>query len=130
MTDINTLRHILTEYKTIAVVGLSQKQHRPSYSVAKYLQDHGYKIIPVNPNYPEILGEKSYPSLLDIPEPVDVVNLFQRSENVPPFVAQAIEIGAKVIWMQLGVVDETAAQKAREAGLEVVMDRCIKIDHG
>lgn len=130
MTDSNTLRRILKEHKTIAVVGLSANEMRPSYFAAKYLQDHGYKIIPVNPNYQEILGEPCYPDLASIPEPVDVVDLFQRSEQIPPFIDQAIAIGAKVVWMQLGVINEHAAEKARQAGLEVVMDRCMKIEYG
>lgn len=130
MEDIKTLRRILSEYRTIAVVGLSNKWHRPSYFAAKYLQEHGFKIIPVNPGQKEILGEKCYPSLLEIPEPVDVVDIFRRPQDVPPIVEQAIEIGAKVVWMQLGVINEEAAQRAREAGLEVVMNRCMKIEHG
>ena len=130
MTDSNTLRRILKEHETIAVVGLSANEMRPSYFAAKYLQDHGYKIIPVNPNYQEILGEPCYPDLASIPEPVDVVDLFQRSEQIPPFIDQAIAIGAKVVWMQLGVINEHAAEKARQAGLEVVMDRCMKIEYG
>ena len=127
--DIPTLRRILLETRVIASVGLSANWYRPSYFAAKYLQEHGYRIIPVNPNYQEILGEKCYASLLDIPERVDVVQLFQRAERVPPFVEEAIKIGAKVVWMQLGVVNEEAAARAREAGLEVVMDRCMKIEH-
>ncbi|MEQ9617995.1 MAG: CoA-binding protein [Deltaproteobacteria bacterium] len=130
MEDINTLRRILRENDTIAVVGLSNNWHRPSYFAAKYLQEHGYRIIPVNPGQKEILGEKCYPSLLEIPEPVDVVDIFRRPRDVPPIVEQAIEIGAKVVWMQLGVINGEAAGKAREAGLEVVMNRCMKIEHG
>lgn len=129
MEDIQTLRRILAEYKTIAVVGLSDKWHRPSNFAAKYLKDHGYKIIPVNPGQKEILGEKCYPSLLDIPEKVDVVDIFRKPEDVPPIVEDAIKIGAKVIWMQIGVINEEAAKRAREAGLEVVMNRCMKIEH-
>ncbi len=129
MTDSNLLRNILREYKTLAVVGLSANEMRPSYFAAKYMQDHGYRIIPVNPNYEAILGEKCYPDLLSIPEPVDLVDLFQRSERVMPFVEQAIEIKARVVWMQLGVVNEDAARLAREAGLEVVVDRCVKIEY-
>lgn len=129
MTDIPTLRRILKESKTIAMVGLSANWYRPSYFAAKYLQDHGFRVIPVNPNYLEILGEKSYPNLSAIPESVDVVDLFQRSEMVPPFAQEAIQLGAKVLWMQLGIVNEEAARLAREAGLEVVMDRCMKIEY-
>jgi len=129
MTDSNQLRRILQECKTLAVVGLSANDMRPSYFAAKYMQDHGYRIIPVNPNYDEILGEKCYPDLLSIPDPVDIVDLFQRAERVQPFVEQAIEIKARVVWMQLGVINEDAAQLAREAGLEVVMNRCVKIEY-
>ena len=129
MTDSKQLRRILQECKTLAVVGLSANDMRPSYFAAKYMQDHGYRIIPVNPNYDEILGEKCYPDLLSIPDPVDLVDLFQRPERVVPFVEQAIGIKAKVVWMQLGVINEDAAQLARRAGLEVVMDRCVKIEY-
>jgi len=124
------IKRILTENKTIAVVGLSPKWNRPSHFAAKYMKNHGYKIIPVNPGYDEILGEKSYKSLLDIPDPVDIVDIFRRSKDVPPIVEDAIEIGAKVVWMQLTVVNEEAAQRARDAGLEVVMNRCVKIEYG
>lgn len=127
--DIPTLRRVLRDSQVIAVVGLSARWHRPSYFAAKYLQEKGYRIIPVNPNYEEILGEKCYPDLSMIPEAVDVVDIFQRSVAVPPFVDQAIKIGARVVWMQLGVINEAAAKRARAAGLEVVMDRCMKIEH-
>ena len=130
MCDIETLRRILKTSQRIAMVGLSANWYRPSNFAAKYLIDHGYTLIPVNPNYEEVLGQKCYPSLLDIPEPVDVVDIFQRSEKVPPLVEQAIEIGAKVVWMQLGVVHPEAAERARQAGLEVVMDHCMKIEYG
>ena len=130
MEDIDTLRRILKENKTIAVVGLSANWNRPSHFAAKYMKEHGYKIIPVNPGYDEILGEKCYPSLLDIPEPVDIVDIFRRSSDVPPIVEDAIKIGAKVVWMQLTVVNQEAATRARQAGLEVVMNRCVKIEHG
>ncbi len=129
MIDIQTLRRIYRHNKTVAVVGLSANWYRPSYFAAKYLQDHGYRVIPVTPTYTEVLGERCYARLEDVPEPVDVVNLFQRPENVPPHVEAAIRIGAKVVWMQLGIVNEPAAQQARAAGLEVVMDRCIKIEY-
>jgi len=127
--DIPSLRRVLRDNRVIAVVGLSARWYRPSFFAAKYLQEKGYRIIPVNPNYDEILGEPCYPDLSSIPEAVDVVDIFQRSEVVPPFVEEAITIGARVVWMQLGVVNERAAQKARDAGLEVVMDRCMKIEH-
>ena len=129
MTDTGSLRRILTDCKRVAIVGLSDKKSRPSNIVGKYLLDHGFEVIPVNPKYGEVLGQICYPDLASIPTPVDIVDLFQRAERVPPFVDDAIAISAKVIWMQLGIVHEEAAQKAREAGLEVVMDRCIKIEH-
>ena len=129
MTDIKDLRRILNGYKRVAMVGLSDDWSRPSNFAAKYLLDHGFEVIPVNPKYPEILGQKCYADLRDIPHPVDIVDLFQRVDRIPPFVDQAIEIGAKVAWMQLGIIHEEAAQKARDAGLEVVMDRCMKIEY-
>ena len=124
-TDIKTLSRILRRHRTVAVVGLSANWHRPSNFAAKYLQQHRYRVIPVNPAYEEVLGERCYPDLKSIPEPVEVVNLFRRSEQVGPLVDDAIAIGAKVVWMQLGVVNEAAAARAREAGLAVVMDRCM-----
>ena len=129
MTDIKDLRRILTDYKRVAMVGLSDDWSRPSNFAGKYLLDHGFEVIPVNPKYDEILGQKCYGDLQDIPLPVDIVDLFQRTERVPPFVDQAIEIGAKVVWMQLGIIHQEAAQKALDAGLEVVMDRCMKIEY-
>ncbi|MDH3760458.1 MAG: CoA-binding protein [Gammaproteobacteria bacterium] len=129
MTDIKDLRRILNDYKRVAIVGLSDDWSRPSNFAAKYLIDHGFEVIPVNPKYDEILGQKCYADLEDIPTPVDIVDLFQRVERIPPFVDQAIKIGAKVVWMQLGIIHEEAAQKARDAGLEVVMDRCMKIEY-
>jgi predicted CoA-binding protein len=129
MTDIKDLRRILIDYKRVAIVGLSADWSRPSNFAAKYLIDHGFEVIPVNPKYDEILGQKCYPDLESIPTPVDVVDLFQRVDRIPPFVDQAIKIGAKVVWMQLGIIHEEAAQKARDAGLEVVMDRCMKIEY-
>ena len=126
---MNTVRDILEKSKVIAVVGLSPKPERDSHEVAKYLQDQGYRIVPVNPRADTILGEKSYPDLASIPERVDVVDIFRRSDDVPPVVDQAIDIGAKAVWMQLGIVNEDAAAKAREAGLGVVMDRCMLIEH-
>jgi uncharacterized protein len=129
MSDIPTLRRILKQNATIAVVGLSANWHRPSFFAAKYLKDHGYRIIPVNPLYDEILGERCYPSLAEIPAPVDVVDCFRRTEEIPALAEQAIEIRARVLWMQLGIVHEAAARRARKAGLDVVMDRCMKIEH-
>ncbi len=120
---------ILRSVKTIAVVGLSSKRMRPSYSVSEYMQRAGYRIIPVNPAETEVLGEKAYPDLDSIPVPVDLVNIFRRSELVPPVVDAAIRIGAKAIWMQEDVVHEEAAEKARAAGLMVVMDRCVLKEH-
>jgi predicted CoA-binding protein len=124
MNEKETIKKIL-EMKTIAVVGLSPKEARPSFGVAKYLQSEGYKIIPVNPGYLEILGEKSFPSLKEIPFEVDVVDVFRRSELVMPIAEAAIEIGAKAIWFQDFVINEEAAQKAEEAGLLVVMNDCM-----
>ena len=129
-TDINTLRRILKQSHTIAVVGLSANWYRPSFFAAKYMQEHGYRIIPVNPAYEEVLGEKCYPSLKDIPEPVDIVDCFRKSEDIEPIAKEAIAIGAKVLWMQIGVMNEKAAKMARDAGLDVVQDRCVKIEHG
>jgi len=114
----------------IAVVGLSADWFRPSYFAAKYLQEHGYRVIPVNPRYEAILGEKCYRSLRDIPEKVDIVDCFRKTSDIPPICDDAIAIGAKVLWQQLGVRNEAAARKAEAAGLESVMDRCVKIEHG
>lgn len=121
--------NLLRNAKTIAVVGLSSRRSRPSYGVSEYMQSSGYRIIPVNPNETEVLGEKAYVSLEDIPEPIDIVDVFRRSECVPDIVDAAIRIGAKGVWMQEGVIHEAAANKARSAGLEVVMDRCILKEH-
>jgi predicted CoA-binding protein len=123
------IRRILQESKTIAVVGLSPKPHRPSHQVARYLLEAGYTIIPVNPGQDRILGLPCYPSLRDIHAPVDMVDIFRRPEAVAPIVDDAIAIGARFIWMQEGIVNEAAAAKAEAAGLAVVMDRCSKIDH-
>jgi len=128
--DINTLRRILHNSKTLAVVGLSADWFRPSFFAAKYMQEHGYRVIPVNPKYPEILGEKCYRSLRDIPEKVDLVDVFRKTADVMPIAEDAIAIGAKVLWQQLGVQNEAAAAKAQAAGLETVMNRCVKIEHG
>lgn len=126
MADIAEL---LRASKVIAVVGLSGKKYRPSYGVAEYMQKQGYRIIPVNPHETEVLGEKAYARLEDVPERVDIVDIFRRSEFVMPIVESAIRIGAKAVWMQEDVEDEAAAQKARAAGLAVVMDRCILKEH-
>jgi hypothetical protein len=123
------IREMLSQTTTIAVVGLSPNPSRPSYGVANYLKNKNYRIIPVNPGYPEVLGEKSYPTLSDIPEKVDVVDIFRRPEYVPPIVDEAIKIKARVIWMQSGIVNYEAAQKAKKAGLLVVMDRCMAVAH-
>jgi len=128
--DSETIRRILRKSRTIAVVGLSAQWHRPSYFAAKYLQEHGYRVIPVNPGYAEILGEKCYKSLREIPGKVDVVDCFRRSNEIPALADDAIAIGAKVLWMQLGVENAEARQKAEAAGLEVVENRCMKIEHG
>jgi predicted CoA-binding protein len=120
---------ILRPPKTIAVVGISDKPERDSYGVAKYLQDQLYRVIPVNPMLQRVLNRPCYPSLRDIAERVDIVDIFRRSEAVPEIVDEAIEIGAKVVWMQLGVVHEAAAEAAERAGLKVVMHRCIKVEH-
>ena len=130
MDDINTLRRILRESRVIAVVGLSADWFRPSFFAAKYMQEHGYRVIPVNPKYAEILGERCYKSLRDIPERVDIVDVFRKSADVMPVAEDAVAIRAKVLWQQLGVRNEAAAAKARAAGLETVLDRCVKIEHG
>ncbi len=127
--DISTLRRILKSCQTIAVVGLSAEWHRPSHFVAKYLQGHGYRIVPVNPRYPEILGEKSYARLEDIPFPVDMVDVFRKTEDVLPIAASAVAMGARCLWQQIGVVNAQADALARQAGLDSVMDRCVKIEH-
>jgi predicted CoA-binding protein len=124
-----TIPEILKSSRTIAVVGLSGSPMRPSNGVATYLQRAGYRIIPVNPNVAEVLGERSYARLEEVPEKIDMVDIFRRPEHVPEIVESAIRIGAKVVWMQEGVVHETAAARARQAGLEVVMDRCTLKEH-
>ena len=123
------IKAILEKHKTVAVVGLSPKPERDSYKVAKYLQETHYRIVPVNPGQKEILGEKCYPNLKTIPFPIDVVDIFRKPEAILPVVDDAIEIGAKVVWMQLGLAHNQAADKARKAGLEVVMNKCMKIEH-
>jgi hypothetical protein len=120
---------VLKSCRVVAIVGLSPKPDRASYRVGDYLKEHGYKIIPVNPMEKEILGEASYPDLKSIPEKVDVVDIFRRPEDVPPIVEEAIKIGAKVVWMQEGVINEAAAKRAEEAGLKAVMDKCMKKEH-
>lgn len=122
-------REILKGFRTFAVVGLSPRPHRDSHIVARFLQEHGYRVIPVHPGVESILGEKCYDSLRDVPEPVEVVDIFRRSEAVPPVVEEAVDIGARVIWMQLGVVHREAAERARRAGLLVVMDHCPVIEY-
>ena len=127
--DIPTLRRILRETRTIAVVGLSAEWHRPSYFAAKYMQEHGYRVIPVNPRYREVLGERCYPALTAIGEPVDLVDVFRRSADVLPIAREAIAIGAKCLWQQIGVCNAEADRLALEAGLDSVMNRCVKIEH-
>ncbi|MHB1123924.1 MAG: CoA-binding protein [Ramlibacter sp.] len=136
MTDIATLRRILATCRTIAVVGLSPQWHRPSFFAAKYMQAHGYRIVPVNPAAAEILGEPSHPSVTEAArvlavkgERIDMVDCFRRTEDIGPIADEAIAIGAKCLWQQIGVVNEEAAARARAAGLDVVMDRCVKIEH-
>ncbi len=132
MNDIISNRKLIEIFKsvkTIAVVGLSPKQSRPSNMVASYLQKNGYKIVPVNPGQTEILGEQCYGCLKDIPFPVDLVDIFRKPEAVPAIVEEAIEMGARYVWMQLGITHTDAAKKAEKAGIEVIMDRCLKVDH-
>lgn len=120
---------VLKNYRVVAVVGLSPKPDRPSYQVAQYLQNHGYRIIPVNPGCTEVLGERCYPSLKDIPFPVEVVDIFRQVEAIPAIVDDAIAVGAKAVWMQLGLEEPQSAAKARAAGLQVVMNLCMKVEH-
>ncbi len=129
INEPKTIETILSECQTIAVVGLSSNQMRPSYGVARYLQQKGYRIIPVNPNETEVLGEKAYASLSDVPEKFDLVDIFRRSEEAAHHVDEAIRLGAKAVWMQDGVIDEAAAERAQAAGLMVVMDDCILRQH-
>ncbi len=126
--DIAGLRRILTRFRVIAVVGLSADWYRPSYFAAKYLRDHGYRIIPVNPNHAEVLGEKCYPDLAAIPATIDIVDCFRKAEDIPRLAREAVTKGAKVLWMQLGVRSDEAASIASDGGLEVVMDRCTAIE--
>jgi predicted CoA-binding protein len=131
MSTISELRHILGTCRTIAVVGLSPQWHRPSFFAAKYMQAHGYRIVPVNPMASEILGERCYPSITAAAADhrIDMVDCFRKSEDIPPLAEEAIAIGAQCLWLQLGVVNEDAASRAHAAGLAVVMDRCVKIEH-
>lgn len=129
MNNDRILREILSTAKTIASVGLSTSPAKESYGIVAYLKSRGYRIIPVNPTADEILGEKAYPDLPSVPEKVDVVQLFRRSEDVPPFVEQAIQIGARVVWMQEGIRNDESARRAEAAGLTVVMDRCMRAEH-
>jgi predicted CoA-binding protein len=123
------VRKVLEAYRTVAVVGLSNDPDKDSYMVARYMKENGYRIVPVNPKYDEVLGERSYPGLKDIPFPVEIVDIFRKPDAVPDIVEDAIDIGAKVVWMQKGIVKNSAAERARGAGLEVVMDKCMKIEH-
>ena len=136
MSTIHALRRILGTCRTVAVVGLSPQWHRPSFFVGKYLQGHGYRVVPVNPTVPEILGERSYPSVTAAAEAlkqegvqIDLVDCFRKTEDIPPIADEAIAIGARCLWQQIGVKNEAAAAKARAAGLATVMDRCVKIEH-
>lgn len=130
MDDTTKIRRILRENRTIAVVGLSANWYRPSYFAAKYMQEHGYLIVPVNPQYDSVLGEKCHKSLAEVPGKVDIVDCFRKSEEIDAIADEAIAIGARVLWMQLGVTNAAARRKAEAAGLEVVEDRCVKIEHG
>jgi hypothetical protein len=134
MSDIPTLRRILGQNRSIAVVGLSADWFRPSYFAAKYMLEHGYTVIPVNPRYPEILGQKSYKSLRDIPgkiaATIDIVDCFRKTADILPIAEEAIAVGAKVLWQQIGVLNLEADAMARAAGMDSVMDRCVKIEHG
>ena len=129
MNDDQMMKDILVSAKTIASVGLSSNQEKESYWIVSYLKDQGYRIFPVNPTADEILGEKAYPDLESVPEKIDVVQVFRKPEDVPPVVDSAIKVGAKAVWMQEGIVNEEAAQKARQAGLQVVMDACMRVTH-
>jgi len=128
--DPGTIRTILSTTKTIAIVGLSPKPERPSYFVGTYLNYEGYRVIPVNPRASEIFGEKAYPDLLSIPDKVDMVNVFRQPDECVEIAKQAVQIGAKTLWLQLRVVNLEAAEIAAKAGLNVIMDKCVKIEHG
>ena len=125
----DTILELLKKYKTIAVVGLSSNPMRPSHGVTEYMQGAGYRIIPVNPNETEVLGQKSYARLEDVPEKIDIVNVFRRAEEVPPVVESAIRVGAKVVWMQMGIENQESAERARAAGLVAIEDACILVEH-
>ena len=129
MSTIAQLRRILKDNHTIAVVGLSADWYRPSYFAAKYMQEHGYRIIPVNPKYTEILGERCYPDLKSIPDKVDIVDVFRKSEDCAPIAQDAVAIGAKALWLQIGVMNDEARQTAEKAGLDFVQNRCVKIEY-
>lgn len=129
LTQDNQIKALIARSKTIAVIGLSPDSTKPSYEVANYLQAHGYKIVPVRPDTDQILGEKAYGSLAEIPFPIDIVDIFRRVEFIPEVVDEAIQVKAKAVWMQLGLKEDQAAKKAVERGLDVVMDRCLLIDH-
>lgn len=129
MNNDQMMKDILLSAKTVASVGVSSNQEKESYWIVSYLKEQGYHVIPVNPTADEILGQKSYPNLESVPEKIDVVQVFRKPEDVPPVVDDAIKVGAKVVWMQEGIVNEEAAQKAREAGLQVVMDACMRATH-
>jgi len=129
MNNDRMLKEILLSARTIASVGLSSNPQKESYGIALYMKEQGYRVIPVNPTTPEVFGEKSYPDLQSVPEKIDVVQVFRKPEDVPPVVEDAIKAGAKVVWMQEGIVNEEAAQKARDAGLQVVMDACMRASH-
>jgi predicted CoA-binding protein len=132
LVDINsteTIERILDECRSIAVVGLSSDPNRPSHGVASYMRRHGYRVIPVNPNETEVLGEQAYPALADVPEEIDLVDIFRRSDEAGKAVDEAIAVGAKAVWLQEGVIDQAAAQRALDAGLLVVMDRCWLKEH-
>jgi uncharacterized protein len=127
--DVAGLRRILLQSRTIAVLGLSGNWYRPSFFAAKYMQDHGYRIVPVNPNYRAVLGERCYPTLREVPGKVDIVDCFRKPEEIVPIAHDAVAIGAKVLWMQLGIRNDQAAKIALDGGLDVVMNRCVKIEH-
>ena len=127
--DIAGLRRILLQSRVLAVVGLSDSWYRPSFFAAKYMQDHRYRIVPVNPGYPEVLGERCYPTLREVPGSIDIVDCFRKPAEIVPIARDAVAIGAKVLWMQLGIRNDEAAKIALDAGLDVVMDRCVKIEH-
>ncbi len=127
--DVAGLRRVLAQHRTLAVVGLSANWYRPSYFAAKYMLDHGYRVVPVNPAYDEVLGQRCYPSIAAIPGPVDIVDAFRKPGEMPAIAREAVAKGAKVLWMQLGIRNDEAARIAMDAGLDVVMDRCVKIEH-